>query len=1145
VLADDRIELDVLEGELEGLTFSLDGQVPLDSLVPMSINLKVTGNPSSLVDKVRAEFDIPSLAFNGDITLQVLAAGELGSPAVTATLSLPEFEAAGTTVGSAQVAARWRNDTLTLDSAAIDVFGGTVKASGHALTDTTMAAVIDLSLGEIDIARVWSAVYDEKSPYRGKLHGSVAVSGEGEDIDGWDVHADISARQAAYDTLPLPDFRAYVAFSDGTADLRVVQENFDINATGRLIDERLEGNFSVNIIELGPLAGLFNQPEVSGRLQASGSVSGSLQSPEIEADIAAGEILYQNLPLDSLFANLQYEDSVLIISNLEFYGALDSIYPDRPPMHIDSLKGGFKYKGAASGTLDDLRAHLDAEFIAPGYGGFELDSGLIAIQVNGQEADLTVADFFLDSLVVSARGRFRLDSLTADLSMAMHTLSNVEIQSFTDTLGDTLKQYIKHETRTAEKSIGVLSAALDVSDRSKIIASVSGRDFDLGWLGHLFSDTIELAGILHFDAAASGNFANPVAELNATIITAGLGSTTLDSVVVAVAFANDILRVREFKAYGYGQSLTASGAVGLEKDSTGNLALSGESPVEGNLSVTDLDLALLEPFLAEGSEVSGQSSLELQWNGTLVSPNLRGWFEIEDGRILSSPDSDPVEKINLRVLIEDSTLNIEKAGGVILGNGFTLNGFCTLSELKRLEADLALTFEGFGAATGKGYLSRDSISFEAVVGQFDLAVLRPFVPGVYDLSGKLDCRVNVNGTSEAPVLRGSLLIDNLTFRPYVLTSPIEKGVIAATFSKDSLKIDTLSAMLGGGVISVSGEIAHDFGQIVGINLKASVDSVKLSSPKEYSVDIRSVRLKYTRPNEYFLLEGDVELGESRLMTGFRLQSILPWVRAVEQTELELPKMMEQTRMDVRIRESDKLWIDNNLARLRLHTELGVIGSPTRPNFTGRISIEEGYLLYLDRKLQVTEGVIYFFDPNRFNPEIRLRAETRVTAYQATESMPHLIIFSAQGLLDELVVSLYSEPPLEKSDIVALLTLGATRSQLAGKNGDSKGVLLERAQMLSSQRISGYVSRKVGTVFGLDEVSVEGNLFRYGTQAGPQLLASKRISERTTLTYTTTVGHMNEQSFRLDYRLSRRFSLEGQTDQRGKSALSLKYGVLFK
>lgn len=88
--------------------------------------------------------------------------------------------------------------------------------------------------------------------------------------------------------------------------------------------------------------------------------------------------------------------------------------------------------------------------------------------------------------------------------------------------------------------------------------------------------------------------------------------------------------------------------------------------------------------------------------------------------------------------------------------------------------------------------------------------------------------------------------------------------------------------------------------------------------------------------------------------------------------------------------------------------------------------------------------------------------------------------------------------------------------------------------------SGLVSRT-----GLDEISIEGNLFRFGKSWGPRLVASRRITDRMEVIYTTNVGHFNEKNVRIDYRLSKYFWIESETDQRGKAGLDLKYKIKLK
>ncbi len=234
----------------------------------------------------------------------------------------------------------------------------------------------------------------------------------------------------------------------------------------------------------------------------------------------------------------------------------------------------------------------------------------------------------------------------------------------------------------------------------------------------------------------------------------------------------------------------------------------------------------------------------------------------------------------------------------------------------------------------------------------------------------------------------------------------------------------------------------------------------------------------------------------------------------------------------------------------MQAALSLIGQPARPNLTGRVTVLKGYVLFLDRKFNITRGMVEFTDPNRINPSVDLVATTTVKSYQAMEGTSYKINLLVLGSLEEAEVGLTSEPPLERTDIISLLTLGATRTQLTGSAGDKesttlRGVMLERAQQLSSQRVAGYISRNVGGFLGLDQVTIEGNLFRFDRSWGPELLASRKLAGKAEVTYRTNIGHLNERSVRLDYRFAERFSLQGETDHFGRSGLDFKYRLSFK
>jgi autotransporter translocation and assembly factor TamB len=129
-------------------------------------------------------------------------------------------------------------------------------------------------------------------------------------------------------------------------------------------------------------------------------------------------------------------------------------------------------------------------------------------------------------------------------------------------------------------------------------------------------------------------------------------------------------------------------------------------------------------------------------------------------------------------------------------------------------------------------------------------------------------------------------------------------------------------------------------------------------------------------------------------------------------------------------------------------------------------------------------------------------------------------------------------------------LGKTRSQLSGSGDDAgessvAGSILKRAKQLSSKKMTNYVSGKIGDVLGLDRLSVEGDLLGANGEEGATLFASKRISDRTEITYSTGIGHINEKRIRLEYRLTGRLSVQGETDQAGRSGLDFKYRLRYR
>ena len=192
----------------------------------------------------------------------------------------------------------------------------------------------------------------------------------------------------------------------------------------------------------------------------------------------------------------------------------------------------------------------------------------------------------------------------------------------------------------------------------------------------------------------------------------------------------------------------------------------------------------------------------------------------------------------------------------------------------------------------------------------------------------------------------------------------------------------------------------------------------------------------------------------------------------------------------------------------------------------------------------------FTDPNVINPILDIQAETDIKNYEQPDAEPYHIVFAVTGPADKATITLQSIPALDEANILSLITIGTTREQIFSQSPDKydtslKDILLERAEQYSSQKISGYIAGKMANIFDLDDVTIEGNLFNFGDSWGPQLVASKQLSKRMKVTYSTRIGYLNEQSIELDYKLTDHFYLQGQADQEGNAGADLIYRVNFK
>lgn len=1103
-----------LQGSMDGVSDIFQDALP-PTLSPIRGRLEGTLELGGSSDAPR---------FHGDLHLKNLMLGNLPIP-------------------RGHVDVLWQDSLLTLKHLEMDLKDGRVLGDGFVRMDSLLNHRLSLSLEDIVFSEAWNVFSHDSTYTHGLIDGEWISSGPIRILEDIRISSHLRVRRARYHTRRLPDLDVRFSAEMGRTDFFLGQSKNWIEGQMRLLGNQWDGSFRVDISSVEPLAGLLNVSELEGALQGEGKIGGSLSDPQIVFSIRGEALRYQHFPVDSLAASLRYKNGRFLIENGWMEGRLASADTLRPLFHYRGFRGGFAYRTRIAGPLQNPDGEIRAHFFSPDIGGFRFEDGTLQISISDGRVLLDTMGLRTESLIVRVSGEYLIPttegrceiSFFPNPQASLHTVkSNARIDSV---------------QVTVIPDVGFVRASFRKELKEGWHLEARGKGFQMENITKLHRDLSEWRGTLGFDLSIAENRGNPSGLLCFEGESFGVGQAVLDSVRGRIELLEHRLTAAPVELYLKGRRSWVEAEFGLIRTQTGGYALTQESEIEGRAEGTDIDLRFLTSLLGLNVEISGISDYRLVWKGRWGRPRIRGHLRVVNGEVRLRPDAIPIQLSEASFALADSVLRIGPVAGRIRDVPFLIEGKVISQGLQTFQAKGRLTVSDTEVIAFGGTWTADSLDLNLGIEDLKLSLCQGIVPNLRQLDGQLNTQINITGATRAPNLFGHLDARNVTLHPQTLYSPLTNGIINIKFDNEQVFLDTLLFRLNGGSIFTRGSTRMTKGNVASLEAKVDVDRVRLNHPKEFNLTVQSIQAGLKMEGEIILLEGDVILGESHLLKDVRPKSLLPFFRKVERPISTPPALLRKTRLDVRIRESDKLWIDNNVAHLRLHTELGLIGILAQPNITGRITVEEGYVLYLDRKFRVEKGVLDFADPHRINPIVEFKSNADIKSYQTLSKQPYTVSLSIQGPLDQAVMDLTSNPPLDRSDILSLLTVGATKDQMIGRDETGKtslaDVLQDRASQLSSRQVSGFTSRRVGNLLGLEEMSIEGNLFNFGKSWGPQLLASKKITDRMEMSYTTRVGHANEQSIRLDYRLSKILSLEGTTDQQGRSGIDLKLRWRFR
>ena len=390
-------------------------------------------------------------------------------------------------------------------------------------------------------------------------------------------------------------------------------------------------------------------------------------------------------------------------------------------------------------------------------------------------------------------------------------------------------------------------------------------------------------------------------------------------------------------------------------------------------------------------------------------------------------------------------------------------------------------------------------------------------------------------------------------RHFSLPHALEAVNGRVTFDARGVRLDEVTARLGGGLVRFGGRISLAGYRPAEFNLTATGEEMRLRYPEGF----RSV------------IDADLSLRgafESPVLGGTVTVKSSVWSRRVEASGNFLEFVGRATpvgpsaapssfplRFDVRLIAPSTLRIDNNLARIVSSADLALRGTYDKPVVFGRAEIERGEVTFEGKRYVVTHGTIDFSNPNQIEPFFDVEAETRVRV----PGQNYTVTLNAVGTFTRFQWGLNSDPPLPTVDVLAMLLNDAapTDPELAAlrRPDEAEQQLLQaRAAQLLVSPISSGVGRVVEQTFGVDTFQITPSLTDPTAQSsrlipGARLTIGKRISNRVYLTFSQSLSASSttrDQVILLEYDQSDRLSWVLSQNEDRTYALDVRVRYVF-
>jgi autotransporter translocation and assembly factor TamB len=522
-------------------------------------------------------------------------------------------------------------------------------------------------------------------------------------------------------------------------------------------------------------------------------------------------------------------------------------------------------------------------------------------------------------------------------------------------------------------------------------------------------------------------------------------------------------------------------------------SVSGDKEWEIHSRVDTFSLAALEDFGLIDFTIEGELQGYLQAGGGIDSiAHLQGWISLPELMLYGDEETDlrySFSDTRVEADMIDSTLQVNwrsvpEQSGRILGD-LSVHDFGKIpTDLKELPVEGFLDF----------YL--DDLAFVTILTN---ALVQP--------TGTFGGRLEVGGTAADPSVQGNLTLEQGDIRLVDLGIALEDVSAAVTSRQDNIEY-VLTARSGPGQARGEGEIRRTDNLSWELTSHLTGTDFELFATDEYLIR--------TSPDvQLFLgeagnsLVGKLDIPFARIVLSDENGKVTSSgdVVIVDQQQQSQPK--NGFVLDLNIGLGEDVTIDAYGLKSGLTGALELQDAPHKNmSAYGELIVRNGEYTFYSVELEINRGRLLFSGGSIDNPGVDFRLQRKVEKV--------MVGVDVSGMANELEFTLFSDPAMDESNIMAYLLVG--RSMYA--SSDNEQTLVSAAASALGIRGANTITNKLGEYVPIDEIYLDGGT---GTE-DMSIIMGKNITEDLFIGYDHNFFDSSGE-FKVRYNLGGNFSVE--------------------